>query len=171
MKAFGISLLLCLLQLQSGNLLAQDSSTYKMEILRAAWVGPSDKSYVVMVFKITPTVANFKLVLSMKFTYDAGQGEQVLTEHSKIIRMAVYDEHVRDKDRKVYNFVQDKVDLNSGNPVMLLRVDLRSLPDRSLDHLRVKYGLWEGKDDEVRHEQWFDFPVENLTHVPSAFDQ
>lgn len=162
--------LLVLLGLQA-VLRAQDSATYKMEMVRAAWVGPSDKSYVVMVFKVTPTVPDFKLVFSMNFTYDAGYGEQVLAQGSHNIRMAVYDQDVWNTDRKVYRFLENKIDFNAAEPFMLLRVDLRRLPDRNIRHLRVKYGLWEGKDAEVRHEQWFDFPVENLTHAPAAFDQ
>lgn len=157
--------------LLTANLAAQDSATYKMDLIRAGWVGPAGRAYMVLVFGITPLVPDFELVLSMKFTYDVGQGEVVLDEHSRKIRMAVYDaKSVHEKDPKVYRFVRDKVDLNAHPDMFLLRVDLRGIAPEGLAQARVKYGLWEGPGSTVRRERWFECALDNLTYPPGQYD-
>ena len=157
--------------LPSSTVVAQDTPTYKMDLVRAAWVG-SEHPYMVVVFKITPTVPDFKLVLSMKFAYDIGDGEKVLDVlKSGNIRMTVYGSDVQEKSQKLYNFVKGKVDLNSDKDLMLLQIDLRNISEERVARMKMKYGLWEGKNSEVRHEKEYDLGVEDLTRPPADQDR
>ncbi|MBP7450725.1 MAG: hypothetical protein KA817_11870 [Flavobacteriales bacterium] len=142
---------------------AQDSSSYKMEFVRAAMVRAGEESMLVAVLKVTPIVPDFKLVLSMKLSYDLGDGERSMDiQQSPDIRFTVYGADVESKSKKVYAFVKDKVDLNKEKDIFLLRIDFRGLPPDGVKDMWLKYGLWEGENDEIRHEQEFRFAVEDL---------
>lgn len=142
---------------------AQDSPSYKMEFVRSAMVRAGDQSMLVAVLKVTPTVPDFKLVLSMRLGYDIGDGERSLdVQQSPDIRFTVYGADVESKSKKVYEFVKDKVDLNSDKDIYLLRIDFHNLTAERVKDMWLKYGLWEGENDEIRHEQEFRFAVEDL---------
>jgi hypothetical protein len=169
LRIFLFSLLLSMLI--PATVSAQDPSTYKMDLVRAAWVG-SEHPYMVVVFKITPTVPDFKLVLSMRLTYDIGDGEKILDiQKTTNARMSVYGNNVQEKSLKLYNFVKDKVDLNADKDLMLLQIDLRKISAERVARMKLKYGLWEGENSEVRHEKEYDFAVEDLTRAPAEQDR
>ena len=143
---------------------AQDTTTYKLEFVRAGWVIKESHTMVVVMLKVTPTSPKFKPVLSMKLSYDIGDGERSMEVHDNPdIRITVYGNDVESKSKVMYRFVKDKVDLENEKDILLLRFDFRDLtPDRVTD-MWFKYGLWEGENNEVRHEQEFRFAVEDLT--------
>ena len=161
---FYIALVLLLAaQLCSMPLAAQDSSTYKLEFVRAGQVGSQDHPMTVVVFKVTPLVPDFMPVLSMKITYDIGNGEQVVDIlKNDNVRMTVYGNDVESKSKKVYEFVKDIVDLPNEKDIFLLRIDFRHLSTEAITAMTVKYGLWEGADNGQRIEQEFAFVVEDL---------
>lgn len=142
---------------------AQDSSSYTMEPVRAAIVRTGEKSMLVAVLKVTPTVPDFKLVLSMRLGYDMGDGARsVDVQQEPDVRFTVYGADVESKDKKVHEFVKDKVDLNKEKDIYLLRIDFRGLALDGVQDLWLKYGLWEGVRSDIRHEQEFTFVVEDL---------
>jgi len=142
---------------------AQDTTTYKLEFVRAGWVVKDSHSMVVVTLKVTPTSPDFKPVLSFKLSYDIGDGERSMAVNDNPdIRITVYGNDVESKSKVMYRFVKDKVDLENEKDILLLRFDFRDLtPDRVTD-MWFKYGLWEGENNEVRHEQEFRFAVEDL---------
>ena len=142
---------------------AQDNSSYNLEFVRAAMVRAGEQSMLVAVLKVTPTVPDFKLVLSMRLSYDIGDGERSLdVQQSPDIRFTVYGADVEGKSKKVYEFVKDKVDLNREKDIFLLRIDFRELTTDGVKDMWLKYGLWKGENNEIRHEQEFRFAVEDL---------
>lgn len=143
---------------------AQDSTTYKLDFVRAGWVVMKSHNMVVVVLKVTPTSPAFKPVLSFKLSYDIGDGERSMAvSDNPDIRITVYGNDVESKSKIIYKFVKDKVDLENEKNILLLRFDFRDLtPDRVKD-MWFKYGLWEGENDEIRHEQEFRFAVDDLS--------
>lgn len=142
---------------------AQDSSTYKLEFVRAGWFVKDSHNMVVVVLKVTPTSPDFKPVLSFKLSYDIGDGERSMAvSDNPDIRITVYGNDVESKSKVIHRFVKDRVDLENEKDILLLRFDFRDLtPDRVTD-MWFKYGLWEGEHDEIRHEKEFRFAVDDL---------
>lgn len=158
------TLLLILPLLSSNGASAQDSSSYKMEFVRAGWITKEGHNMVVVMMKVTPTSPDFKLVLSMRLFYDFGNGERSMdVQQDPDMRITVYGNDVESKSKVMYRFVKDKVDLQNEKDIFLLRFDFRDASAERVKDMWFKYGLWEGKNDEVRHEQEFRFPVEDLT--------
>ena len=161
-----IALILLLLTLLSClPTFAQDSTTYKLDFVRAGWVVMKSHNMVVVVLKVTPTSPAFKPVLSFKLSYDIGDGERSMAvSDNPDIRITVYGNDVESKSKIIYKFVKDKVDLENEKDILLLRFDFRDLtPDRVQD-MWFKYGLWEGENSEIRHEKEFRFAVDDLTN-------
>ena len=74
---------------------AQDSSTYKLEFVRAGWFVKDSHNMVVVVLKVTPTSPDFKPVLSFKLSYDIGDGERSMAvSDNPDIRITVYGNDV-----------------------------------------------------------------------------
>lgn len=155
--------LICAAMMGPVTTCAQESSTYKLEFVRAAVVPAGEQSMLVAVLKVTPIIPDFKLVLSMRLSYDIGDGERSMDlQQSPDIRFTVYGADVESKSKKVYEFVKEKVDLINEKDIFLLRIDFRGLPPDGVKDMWLKYGLWEGENNEIRHEQEFRFAAEDL---------
>ncbi len=145
------------------QLRAQAVGSYTMDFVRAAMVKADGQPMLVVVLVVTPLVDDFKLVLSMKLSYDLGDGERSIElQRSPGISIHVYDKDVESKSTKVYRFVKDRVDLRTEKNIFLVRFDFRDLGTETVKDMWLKYGLWEGENDEIRHEQEYRFPVEDL---------
>ncbi len=142
---------------------AQDSTTYKLDFVRAGWFVKDSHNMVVVVLKVTPTSPDFVPVLSFKISYDIGDGERSMAvSDSPDIRITVYGNDVESKSKVIHRFVKDRVDLENEKDILLLRFDFRDLtPDRVTD-MWFKYGLWDGENNEIRHEKEFRFAVDDL---------
>lgn len=129
---FTLTLLISAL-LSSTPTFAQDTTTYKLEFVRAGWVIKESHTMVVVMLKVTPTSPDFKPVLSMKMSYDIGDGERSMSVNDNPdIRITVYGNDVESKSKVMYRFVKDKVDLENEKDILLLRFDFRDLiPSRS----------------------------------------
>lgn len=164
LQAVYFSLLLIVPLLSSHGACAQDSSSYKMEFVRAGWVTQEGHTMVVVMLKVTPTRPDFKLVLSMRLFYDLGDGKRSMeVKQDPDMRITVYGKDIESKSEVMYRFVKDKVDLQNEKDIYLLRFDFRDVSTERVKDMWFKYGLWEGENDEVRHEQEFRFPVDDLT--------
>lgn len=157
-----LSLLLGLMALVgSFPAVGQTPSTYKMEFACAGQVQLADHGLVTVILKVTPLTDDFRLVLSMRVGYDMGNGAaEVDVEKGNNVRFTVYDTAMREMGRKLRQFIAARTDLKSTKNFFLLRMDFRIPKDERVEHMKLRYGLWEGKNDEVRHEQDFDFAVE-----------
>lgn len=140
----------------------QAPSTYKMEFVRAGQVKLAEHGLVTVILKVTPLTDDFKLVLSMRVGYDMGNGAaEVDVEKGNNVRFIVYDTALHEMSRKLRQFIAARTDLKSTKNFFLLRMDFRVPKDERVERMKLRYGLWEGKSDEVRHEQDFDFAVED----------
>ncbi len=140
---------------------AQDTTTYKLDFVRAGWVVMKSHNMVVVVLKVTPTSLDFMPVLSFKLSYDIGDGEPSTTKSDNPdICITVYGNDVEIKSKIIYKFVKDKVDLENEKNILLLRFDFRDLtPDRVL-RMWFKCGLYVGENDDIRHEKEFRFAMD-----------
>jgi hypothetical protein len=155
--------LLLTAQLCSMPLAAQDSSTYKLDFVRAGWFVKDSHNMVVVVLKVTPTSPDFVPVLSFKISYDIGDGERSMAvSDNPDIRITVYGNDVETKSKVIHRFVKDHVDLENEKDILLLRFDFRDLTPERVQDMWFKYGLWEGENNEIRHEKEFRFPVEDM---------
>jgi len=119
---------------------------------------------VVVVLKVTPTSLDFVPVLSFKLSYDIGDGERSMAvSDNPDIRITVYGNDVETKSKVIHRFVKDRVDLENEKDILLLRFDFRDLTPDRVQHMWFKYGLWEGENDEIRHEKEFRFAVDDLS--------
>lgn len=140
----------------------QAPSTYKMEFVCAGQVKLAEHSLVTAILKVTPLTDDFKLVLSMRVGYDMGNGAaEVDVEKGNNVRIIVYDTALHEMSRKLRQFIAARTDLRSTSNFFLLRIDFRVPRDERVERMKLRYGLWEGKNDDVRHEQDFDFAVED----------
>ena len=143
---------------------AQDTTTYKLDFVRAGWFVKDSHSMVVVVLKVTPTSLDFVPVLSFKLSYDIGDGERSMAvSDNPDIRITVYGNDVETKSKVIHRFVKDRVDLENEKDILLLRFDFRDLTPDRVQHMWFKYGLWEGENDEIRHEKEFRFAVDDLS--------
>lgn len=141
----------------------QGKSSYKMDFVRAGWLHSADHDKVMAIFQVTPQTPEFRMVLSMRVAYDIGKGEVLVDmEKDRQARITVYGNDLEKKNKKLYEFVKDKVELNGPTPVYLLRIDILNPSTEKVEHMKVKYGLWEGAKAEIRNEQQYDFAVEDL---------
>ncbi|MCX6246623.1 MAG: hypothetical protein NTW10_02715 [Bacteroidetes bacterium] len=60
---------------------AQKKASYNMDFLRAVQFKTGERNHILTIFKVTPTIKKFKLILSMKVTYEIGQQEKVEDVH------------------------------------------------------------------------------------------
>lgn len=141
----------------------QAPSTYKMEFVRAGRVDLAGSGMVTVILKVTPLTDDFKLVLSMRIGYDMGNGAaEVDVEKGKNVRFIVYDTSLHEMSKKLRQFIAARTDLRSNKNFFLLRIDFRVPLEESVKRMKLRYGLWEGKNDEIRHEQDFDLVVEEV---------
>ncbi|MBP8823719.1 MAG: hypothetical protein KBH07_08755 [Flavobacteriales bacterium] len=133
-----------------------------MEFVRAGQVKLADHSLVTVILKVMPLTDDFKLVLSMRVGYDMGNGAaEVDVEKGNNIRFTVYDTALHEMSKKLRQFIAARTELKSKKNFFLLRMDFRVPRDERVERMKLQYGLWEGKNDEIRHEQMFDFVVED----------
>lgn len=144
------------------NIHGQDASTYKMEFVRAGRVNLAESGLVTVILKVTPLIDDFKLVLSMRVGYDMGNGAaEVDVEKGNNVRFIVYDTALHKMSEKLRRFIAARTDLGSNRNFFLLRIDFRVPLEERVQRMKLRYGLWEGKNDDIRHEQDFDFVVED----------
>ena len=153
--------------LATDQISAQEPASYKMEFVRAGWLeGRDGKKMVVAVFKITPLIEDFKMVLSMRLGYGFNSAmNNADVEATDKIKFAVFDNNVAEKAWKTYQLIKDRVDLTDPN-IFLLQMRFFDLEEDNVEDMTIIYGLWEGENSEVRIEQEFNFHVEDLSKVP-----
>ena len=143
---------------------AQQKSSYTMEFVRA-WTSSTQKNQITTIFKVTPTIDNFKLILSMRVTYSLGQGNKVVNvRNSKEdnIRFNIYGNDVREKNGIIYELIKDHTQWNDSLTIYFIVIDFYDMTKENIDSMSITYGLWESYDPNIRNETKYDFMVEKL---------
>jgi len=87
-----------------------------MEFVRSAQFSTEKGNQIITVFKVTPTIKDFKLILSMKITFDIGAGEEtiIIDEQNKIgkkIQILVFDNKIEKMNKQLYDLLKDSIQL------------------------------------------------------------
>lgn len=138
-------------------------STYNLEFIRALQTTTSNANHILAIFKVTPTVPDFKLVLSMRVIYGIGQGEKTVNiqkQKEDNIRISIYGSDVAEKHKRIYELIKDKVNMSAEKDIRLLVFDFYNITKEKIDTMTITYGLWESNNTDIRNEKKFDFKVE-----------
>jgi hypothetical protein len=159
-----IAALLWILPLRS---FAQEPSSYQMDFVRAGWLKDrAGQKQIVAVFKITPLIEDFQFILSMRVFYTLhGQEQAVDIEKHDNVRFHIYGNNVETKKPILHEFIKHHVDLGRDD-IFLLEMFFTNLGVEPIGRMSITYGLWESHDDSVRHEQTFEFHVEDMSKIP-----
>jgi len=144
---------------------AQESSTYKMKFVRACQDSSDKGNYIMAVFSVLPTIKDFKLILSMKVTYALGHEKEnvrVLKQNEDNIKIVIYGNSVKEKNTLIYDFIKDSVQLEAQEDLRLIVLYFGNVTKEKVDEMSITYGLWESDNPDVRHENKYDFKVENV---------
>src|SRR5690606_13557794 len=71
-------LTLAILIVLSPAVWSQQNSTYKMDLVRSVQFTSDHQNHLLAILKVTPTVKDFKMILSMRVTYEIGQGTKTI---------------------------------------------------------------------------------------------
>jgi hypothetical protein len=157
----------------TNNLFCQNSKKNKLEnvvekfnlnYIASDYLDSTEKN-VVVVLAVTPIKEeDFPPVLSMKLTYNINDetSEKVIdiqNQKEKKIQIVIYGNQVAEKSPKIYQLIKDRVDLDSGERVMLLAFYLQNISDEPIKHLTLWYGMWEKRNQNKRNEKKFEFDI------------
>ena len=144
---------------------AQLEPTYKMEFVKSVQIQSPDKNNILAFFKVTPLIKDFKFVLSMRVTYEIGQGAKTINvqkQKEDKIRFTVYGKDMPQKYPKTYDLIKDKLRLDSLEDPYILKFDFFNITKTQIDTMTILYGLWEGEKMDIRNEKTFNFKVEQI---------
>ena len=99
---------------------SQEPLTYKMDLVRAVQFTSENQHHILTILKVTPTVKDFKMIMSMRVTYEIGQGSKVIDvqkQKEDKISIAIYGTDMAQKNSKLFELVQDRLNLNTQEDV------------------------------------------------------
>jgi len=146
---------------------AQNADKFNLTYVASDYIDTIDKKSVIVVLGVTPiNKKDFPPILSMKFTYKVNNeyNETVLDierqkEGEKWLTLVIYGNEVNEKAPKVYELIKDRIDLNPSRRIWLLGFYLQNISDDPIEHLSIKYGLWEKRNTNKRTEKIFEFNI------------
>ncbi len=144
---------------------AQQNATYNIDIVKSVQYASENQNHILAILKVAPTVQDFKLILSMRVTYDIGHGTHVvnlLKQREDNIRITIYGNDLPQKNIKLYNLIKDSVSLNSSEDTRLIVFDFQDITKTQIDNMTMIYGLWEGVNEDIRTEKAFNFKVDKM---------
>ena len=157
-------LLIVGLTILSKYCIGQNSSSYKMDFVRACIDSSNNKKTITAVFSIRPTVKKFKLILSMKVTYAIQNGKDtinVLKQNEDNIRIIIYGKDSTNVTHKTfYDFIKGKVNLNTKDDLRFIVFRFNNVTHEYVNKMSITYGLWESNNSDVRNESKYEFDVE-----------
>lgn len=101
----------------------------------------------------------------MRVTYEIGQGAKIIDvqkQKEDNIRITIYGKDLAQKNSKLYDIVKDRLNLNTEEDVRLIVFDFYNITKAQVDNMTMIYGLWEGKNEDVRNEKTFTFKVDSI---------
>ena len=147
------------------KLFAQHGPSYNMEFVRAIQFKSEDRNHILVVFKVIPTIKKFKLILSMKVTYEIGQGEKSVNVQKQTkdnIRIVIYGKDLAEKNKKLYALIKDQIQLETDEDVRLITFDFYDITTELINKMSITYGLWESNNPDIRNEARYNFTVEQV---------
>jgi len=145
----------------------QDIDKFNLNYIASDYTDTIDKKSVIVILAVTPiNKKDFPPVLSMKFTYKINSESietvvDILNQKEHKLTLVIYGNEVNEKCPKVYELIKDKIDLNSKRRVMLLEFKLDNISEEPIEHLTIKYGLWEKRNIDKRKEKIFEFNIKD----------
>jgi len=136
-----------------------------MDFVRAVQFNSGERNHILTIFKVTPTIKRFKLILSMKVTYEIGREENVVDvqkQKEDNIQIVIYGNDIAEKNQKLYDLIKDKVQLDKTKDVYLITFDFYDITTEHIDNMSIMYGLWESNNPNIRNEIKYDFKVEQI---------
>lgn len=164
-KIFWILILFWFIIFIPKALFAQKKSSYNIEFVHAVQYGSDDNNHILTVFKVTPTIKKFKLILSMKVTYEIGKEEKIVDiqkQQENNIRISIYGKTLPEKNPKLYEMIKGKINLETKEDISFIIFDFFNVTIEQIDKMSITYGLWESNNQNVRNEKRFDFNVEQI---------
>jgi hypothetical protein len=157
-------LLLVGLTILSKYCIGQQSSSYKMDFVRACIDSSNGKKVITAVFSVRPTVKKFKLILSMKVTYAIQNGKDtinVLKQNDDNIQISIYGKDSTNITHKTfYDFIKGKVNLNTKDDLRFIVFRFNNVTQDYINKMSITYGLWESNNSNERNETKYEFGVE-----------
>jgi hypothetical protein len=136
-------------------------TSYKMDFVNAAQIRDK-KNHIIAVFKVSPLIQDFKLIMSMRVTYEIGKGEKTINvqkQKEDNIHITVCGSNVKEKHQLVYELVKDHVRLEEEKDMYLIVFDFFDITQEKIDRMSITYGLWESNNPDVRTEKKYDFEI------------
>ncbi len=136
-----------------------------MEFVRAMQLMSEGSNHILTVFKVTPTIRRFRLIMSIRVTYEIGHGEKVvdvMKQKEDNIRFTVYGKDIAEKNRQLYELTKDKARLDTDENLYLLAFDFYDITTEDIDKMSITYGLWESNHPDTRNETRYDFSVDQM---------
>ncbi len=141
---------------------SQKPSSYKMEFVRSCADSTEKGKHIMAVFSVIPNVKKFKLILSMKVTYQLQKGPEiisVLKQNEDNIKIVVYGKNL-EGNKPLYDFIKDKINLNTEEDLRLIVFYFNNITKENADEMSITYGLWESNNTNIRNEKKYDFNIE-----------
>ncbi len=142
---------------------AQEQASYSMDFLRAVQITKEDKNYIIVVFRVTPTIEDFKLIMSMRVFYELGNGEKMIDvqkQKEDNIKIQIFGKDIESKNKAMYNLIKSRLSGEILEKESLIVFQFSDVTKEKVEKMSMTYGLWETKDSNIRHEKRYDFNVE-----------
>ncbi len=64
------------------------------------------------------------------------------------IQLIVYGETIAEKNKKLFDLIQDDIDIVQYEDIIFVALVFRQVSDAEITSMDLKYGLWEKRKDE-----------------------
>lgn len=151
---FIASIILLTLTFSNHYALGQENSSYEMSLIKV--IDKEVEKEVVVILKVSPTIENFKLIVSGRIEYTFGRKTiQSNIQKDPNTQIVVYGQDIPTKAPELYNLIKEG--LKIGEDDFLLVFNFSNIKGKDLAEGSFKYGLWESNNSEIRNEQTFIF--------------
>nr|NQU93914.1 hypothetical protein [Bacteroidota bacterium] len=151
---FKISIVLLTLTYTINNAMGQENSSYEMTLVKV--IDQEVENKVTIILKVSPTIENFKLILSGRAEYAFGRKSiQTNIQKDPNTQIVVYGDDFLTKAPELHDLIKEDIEI--GENEFLLVFNFSNIKGKDLAEGYFKYGLWESNNSEIRDEQTFFF--------------
>lgn len=154
-----LSIILLTLTCSINHAKGQESSSYKMTLEKV--IDYKKKNKVSVILKVSPTIEDFKLIVSTKVEYSFGRKKlKTNIQKDPNVHITVYGDSFLMKNAKLFKPI--KKDLEVDKDEFLLVFTFSNIKGKHLAEGHLKYGLWESNNSDIRNEQTFIFGEDKI---------